>query len=300
MRFPLLLLAVLLSVPACAQQPPGVVGSPVAATPTPAAQTLKTVSSQAGEIAVQEMVAGLDHPWGMDFLPDGRLLVTERDSGKLLLVSPDGQRQEVTGVPEVVARGQGGLMDVAAHPDFAANGWVYLSYAAPAEGRQSATTLGRGKLVEGRLEGFQVLFSQDPVAGGTHFGNRIVLTKDGYLFLATGERFQFTPAQDLGQTLGKVIRLKDDGTIPEGNPFVGQQGARPEIWSYGHRNIEAAVLHPQTGALWIAEMGPKGGDELNLIEAGKNYGWPLVSWGDNYDNSPIPKPSTRPDLTTSA
>lgn len=285
---------------ACAQQTGGTAqtnASPAeSSSQTPA---VKTVSSERGPLEVQQVATGLSHPWGMDFLPDGRLLVTERETGKLyLLPAGGGKPQEVPGTPEVIARGQGGMLDVAVHPDFASNGLVYLSYAAPGENGTSSTALGRGKLADGRLEGFERIFVQTPWhSGSTHFGNRIVFAPDGGLFLTLGERFAFQPAQDLSGHLGKVVRLNDDGTPFKENPFLDQPGAKPEIWSYGHRNIEAATVHPETGKLWLGEMGPKGGDELNLIERGKNYGWPLVSWGNNYDSSPIPDPPTRPDLT---
>ncbi|MDX1531316.1 MAG: PQQ-dependent sugar dehydrogenase, partial [Rhodothermales bacterium] len=164
-------------------------------------------------------------------------------------------------------------------------------------GGSAATALGRGRWVEDRIEDFEVIFQQEPwITGPNHFGNRIAFSPDGPLFLALGERFQFDPAQDLSNTLGVVVRINPDGSIPEDNPFVGDPEAEDAIWSYGHRNIEAAVVHPETGALWVAEMGPLGGDELNKPEAGKNYGWPVVSWGMNYDGTDIPDPPTRPEF----
>jgi len=267
---------------------------------------VESILASAGPISVREVTAGLDHPWGLAFLPDGRALVTERP-GTLRIVSGFGDDAPLTvsdpvqGVPEVFARGQGGLMDVAVDPDFEDNAYVYLSYAKPGAkpGRdgKATTALGRGKLVDGRVDGFEDVFVQEPyVDGPNHFGNRIVFAPDGKLFLLLGERFKFDPAQDLGNHLGKVIRINPDGSVPEDNPFVGREGARPEIWSYGHRNIEAAAIRPATGELWHAEMGPLGGDELNRPEAGKNYGWPVVSWGVNYDGSAIPEPPTRPDF----
>jgi len=255
------------------------------------------VVTQAGPVAVDAVAGGLAHPWGMAFLPDGRLLVTERP-GRVRIVDRDGGlSRPLAGAPEVVAQGQGGMLDVALDPDFRNNRLVYLSYSEPGGGGAS-TALGRGRLGDDRIEGFTVIFRQEPkVAGPNHFGGRIVFAPDGTLFLTTGERFKFAPAQDLASHLGKIIRINPDGSLPRDNPFARTLGAKPEIWSYGHRNVQAAAINPQTGALWIGEMGPKGGDELNLPEPGRNYGWPLVSWGSHYDGTPIPNPTTRPDLT---
>ncbi|MGH6912700.1 MAG: PQQ-dependent sugar dehydrogenase [Geminicoccales bacterium] len=255
-----------------------------------------TVPSEAGTIAVESLASGLDHPWGMAFLPDGRLLVTER-AGDLRVLKEDGELSEpLEGVPTVLDAGQGGLLDVALDPDFASNRFVWLSFAEPGDGGAS-TAVGRGRLEEGRIEGFEVVFRQQPkVSGSKHFGGRIVFSGDGVLFLTLGERYKFEPAQDLSNHLGTIVRINRDGTAPDDNPFVDQENAKPEIWSYGHRNIESAAIHPETGALWIAEMGPQGGDELNLPQAGRNYGWPVVSWGENYDGSDIPDPPTQPQF----
>lgn len=263
---------------------------------------LDAVMTGAGPIDVENIVSGLEQPWGMTFLPDGRMLVTERP-GNLRIVGTDGMRSDpLEGTPVIYAQGQGGLLDVALDPNYGENNLVYLSFAAPGPGGSAATALGRGELVEGedgtaRIEGFEVIFRQEPwITGPAHFGSRIVFLPNGQLFLTMGERFQFEPAQDLSNHLGTIVRLNADGSVPEGNPFVGQPDARPEIWSYGHRNIQAATINPETGALWVAEMGPLGGDELNLPEAGKNYGWPVVSWGINYDGSEIPDPPTHPEF----
>ena len=195
------------------------------------------------------------------------------------------------------ARGQGGLLDVALDPDFATNHVIFLSFAEPG-GEGASTALARATLGEGRLDNVATIFRQEPkVPGGNHFGGRIVFSPQGQLFLTTGERFQFAPAQDLSTTLGKVLRLNRDGTIPADNPFVGRPNAKAAIWSYGHRNVQGAAIEPSTGALWTIEFGPQGGDELNRPEPGKNYGWPLVSWGNHYDGRDIPDPPTRPDLT---
>ncbi|MFP3942698.1 MAG: PQQ-dependent sugar dehydrogenase [Alphaproteobacteria bacterium] len=259
-----------------------------------AAAQVQTVNTQAGPVKVENLAGGLDHPWGLAFLPDGRLLVTERP-GRLRLVTPDGKvSAPLKGTPDVFARGQGGLMDVALDPDFRKNRLVYLSFAEPGKGGAS-TALGRGRLADGRIEGFEVIFRQQPkVRGGNHFGNRIVFSPEGRIFLALGERFKFDPAQDLSNHLGAIVRLNPDGSVPEGNPFTGRKNAEDAIWSYGHRNIEAAAIHPRTGELWIGEMGPKGGDELNLIRRGANYGWPVVSWGRHYNGKDIPDPPTHP------
>ena len=280
-----LLSAVLLVafVPAvAAQAPPSQVGSFLA---------------EAGPVGIYPVADGLSHPWGMAFLPDGRMLVTERP-GRLRIVDPEssGPPATVSGTPTVYAQGQGGILDVALDPDFDDNGYVYLSYARPGPEGQAATALGRGVFRGDSLANFETLFTQEPYyTGPAHFGSRIVFD-GGHLFLAMGERFQFEPAQDLGSHLGTIIRINRDGSVPSDNPFVGVEGAQPEVWSYGHRNIQAFAQDPSTGDLYVAEMGPLGGDELNRIERGANYGWPLVSWGMDYDGELIPNPPTRPDL----
>lgn len=264
-------------------------------------ETLRT--KKGAEVKAETLVTGLDHPWGMAFLPDGRLLITERNTGRLYLLQTDRKLSKpLDGVPKVSASGQGGLMDVALDPNFEENKYVYLSYAKPGAGGKASTALGRGRLADNRIENFQDIFVQEPyVEGSNHFGNRIEFSPDGkYLFFALGERFQFDPAQDLSNHLGKVIRIHPDGSVPKDNPFVGQKNARGEIWSFGHRNIEAMAFQPGTGALWAGEMGPKGGDELNKIERGANYGWPAVSWGDHYDGRKIPDPPTRPEFKDAA
>jgi glucose/arabinose dehydrogenase len=258
------------------------------------------VETQAGPLAVETVADGLEHPWAIAVLPDGRLLVTERP-GRLRLLGSDGRLSEpLAGTPEVFAQGQGGLMDVAPAPDFATSGQVYLSFAEAGEGGAS-TALGRGRLGDGQIEDFAVIFRQEPkVSGRNHFGNRIAFAPDGRLFLALGERFKFEPAQDLADHLGTIVRLEPDGSVPDDNPFVGREDAQPAIWSYGHRNIEAAAFHPDSGELWVAEMGPQGGDELNRPEAGRNHGWPVVSWGEHYDGTDIPDPPTRPEFADAA
>lgn len=257
---------------------------------------IESVATPQVVISAQEVADDLRTPWAMAFLPDGRMLVTERP-GALVIVSPDGSiSQPVEGTPAVFAEGQGGLMDVALHPNFVQNSMVYLSFAEPGDGEEAGTALGRGRLVNDRIEGFEVIWRQEKLVGPNHFGNRIAFAPDGKVFLALGERFQFGPAQDLSNTLGTTIRLNEDGTIPDDNPFVDQPGAKAEIWSYGHRNIEAAAVHPDTGQLWVVEMGPLGGDELNAVRSGANYGWPVVSWGINYNGVDIPDPTEFPEF----
>ncbi|MFW5792123.1 MAG: PQQ-dependent sugar dehydrogenase [Desulfohalobiaceae bacterium] len=251
------------------------------------------------EVRLETLASGLNHPWGMAFLPDARLLVTERNTGQLyILNTAQTLSPPLGGVPEVRAQGQGGLMDVALDPDFETNSRVYLSYAKPGDSGTATTALGRGTLAEGRIENFQDIFVQEPYTGGSnHFGNRIAFSPDGtFLFLGLGERFQFDPAQDLSNHLGTVVRIHPDGSVPDDNPFTDREDARDEIWSYGHRNIEAMAFQPETDALWVGEMGPRGGDELNRIEKGANYGWPLVSWGEHYNGRDIPDPPTRPEF----
>tara|TARA_R100000322_G_scaffold40242_2_gene25070 strand:- start:7800 stop:8774 length:975 start_codon:yes stop_codon:yes gene_type:complete len=236
----------------------------------------------------------------MAFLPDGRLLVTERAGTLRVLDSRNQLSDPLKGTPEVLARGQGGMLDVALDPAFEENQLVYLSFA---EGDESGsgTALGRGELVDGRIRNFEVIFRQEPKVSGTnHYGGRIVFAPDGTLFLTLGDRFKFDPAQDLSNHLGTVVRLNRDGTIPTDNPFLDKSDARDAIWSYGHRNIEGAAIHPESDELWVAEMGPKGGDELNKTQAGHNYGWPTVSWGDHYDGREIPDPPTHPEFADAA
>lgn len=259
----------------------------------------RTASSQDGPIRVETLADGLEHPWGLAFLPDGRMLVTERP-GRLRLVSAEGEISEpLSGLPAIYAESQGGLLDVKLDPEFDSNQLVYFSFAEPGEGGAS-TAVARGRLEGNALQNVEVIFTQQPkVEGGNHFGSRLAFAPDGKLFVTMGERFKFDPAQETSNHIGTIVRINPDGSVPEDNPFVGQAGALPEIWSYGHRNIQAAAIHPDTGALWEAEHGPRGGDELNIAEAGANYGWPLVSWGVHYDGEDIPDPPTRPDLAQS-
>ena len=239
-------------------------------------------------VRIVTVARGLEHPWGVAFLPDGRMLVTERP-GRLRVVARDGSvSAPLAGVPAVFAQGQGGLLDVALDRDFAASRTVYLSYAEPDERGNAGTAVARARLGAAGLEELRVIFRQIPkVRGGLHFGSRVVQARDGNLFVTLGERYQRDRAQDLGTHLGKVIRIKPDGGAPPDNPFVGRAGALPEIWSYGHRNVQGAALHPATGALWTAEHGAQGGDEINRPEAGRNYGWPVITYGRDYSGASI-------------
>jgi glucose/arabinose dehydrogenase len=242
------------------------------------------------------VIATLDNPWAMTFLPDGRMLVTEK-SGRLRIVTQDGKVSEpLQGVPAVVSAGQGGLADVVLHPDFESNQLVYLSYAEPAKDGKSGLAVGRGKLTEIGLEGFQVIWRQEPkVDGNGHFSGRLAFSPDGFLYISSGERQKFTPAQDMTQNLGKVIRLTDTGGIPSDNPYYDQGRIKAQVWSSGHRNVLGLAFDGE-GSLWGVEMGPRGGDELNLIKQGRDYGWPTVSNGNHYDGRRIPQHSSRPEF----
>jgi glucose/arabinose dehydrogenase len=226
------------------------------------------------------------------------MLVTERP-GRLRIVTPDGSMSApLSGVPTVFARGQGGLLDVAIDPRFAENGLVYLSFAEPGEDSTAGTSVARGRLTDAGLEAIQVIYRQRPkLRGAGHFGSRLVFGRDGTLFITQGERQSYRDsAQSLTTGLGKVVRINADGSVPSDNPFISRAGALPEIWSYGHRNIQGAALHPETGQLWTAEHGARGGDELNHPEAGKNYGWPVITYGIDYSGARIGIGSETPEM----
>jgi glucose/arabinose dehydrogenase len=239
--------------------------------------------SERHDFVAETVADGLEHPWSVAFLPDGGFLVTERP-GRLRLIGADGRvdPEPVAGLPQIAARGQGGLLDVALHPGFAGNGLVYFSYSEPGDGGVGSA-VARGRLDGRRLADVEVLFRMTPkTGGGRHFGSRLVFDRDGYLFVTLGDRGERARAQHLDDHIGTLIRLHDDGRVPADNPFVGRDDALPEIYSYGHRNMQGAALHPQTDRLWTHEHGPQGGDEINLPEAGLNYGWPVITYGVNY------------------
>jgi len=239
------------------------------------------------QVRVITVARGLENPWGLGFLPDGRMLVTERP-GRLRIVDKTGTvSKPLAGVPEVFARGQGGLLDVALDPDFQENGYVYLSFVEPGKGG-GGTAAGRGRLMEDRLEDFKVIFRQVPKADTrVHFGSRMVFSRDKKLFITIGERGQRERAQDFSIHRGQVVRVMPDGTVPGDNPFAGRQGYRPETWSHGHRNQQGAALHPVTGRLWTVDHGARGGDEINIPLKGRNYGWPVISYGRHYSGLKI-------------
>ncbi|HEX7708158.1 MAG TPA: PQQ-dependent sugar dehydrogenase [Thermoanaerobaculia bacterium] len=236
---------------------------------------------------------GLEHPWGIAFLPGGRMLVTERP-GRLRIVHPNGAMSApLAGVPDVQARSQGGLLDVAVDPRFEQNQTIYLTFSEPGDDGTAGTSLAKARLGDGRLENVQVIYRQQPkVKGGGHFGSRIVFRNDGTIFVTQGDRQSYSEqAQDLASGIGKVVRINPDGSIPKDNPFVGRDGVRPEIWSYGHRNIQSASLDAE-GRLWTVEHGPRGGDEMHMPEAGKNYGWPVITYGVEYSGGKVGKGET--------
>lgn len=245
-------------------------------------------------------VATFNEPWALAFLPDGRLLVTEK-RGRLRLVTPDGKAGEISGVPKVDYGGQGGLGDVVLHPKFADNRWIYLSYAEAGDGDVRGAAVARARLAlddkgGGALDDLTVIWRQVPkVDGRGHYGHRLAFAPDGHLFVSSGERQHFDPAQDLQSNLGKIVRLNEDGSLPKDNPFAAQGGVAAQIWTLGHRN-PLGLAFDRAGKLWNIEMGPKGGDELNLVVRGDNYGYPIVSDGDHYDGRDIPDHATRPEF----
>ena len=245
-------------------------------------ESITTQSFKVDTIAVD-----LKNPWGMAWLPDGRMLFTER-SGEIRVVK-DGKLTEdrISGVPEVYARGQGGLLDIKLHPNYAENGWIYISYSSPnPDGEGANTAIMRAKLQGNSFVSQEKLFQATPYSSrGQHYGSRIVFDDKGYMFFSVGERGQMENAQNLGNHSGKIHRLHDDGRIPSDNPFVGNDNAMPSIWSYGHRNPQGMIRDASTGTIWAHEHGPRGGDELNIVEKGKNYGWPEISYGINYNGT---------------
>jgi len=249
--------------------------------------------SEEGTLTVSTLADGLRNPWALAFLPGGKdMLITER-AGNLRVVNAEGKvGPPISGVPKVWGEGQGGLLDVVLSPQFDKDRTVYLSYAEEGSDGKAGTAVGRGQLSEdrARLDNFSVIFRQQPkLSVGNHFGSRLVFDRDGYLFIALGENNQRPTAQDLDKLQGKIVRILPDGEVPKDNPFVGKDNVRPEIWSFGHRNQQGAALNPWTGKLWTHEHGPRGGDEINIPEPGKNYGWPIATHGINYSLLPIPE-----------
>jgi glucose/arabinose dehydrogenase len=268
-----------------------VLGCVVAAAALAGPAAAQTFRSSAGDLKVEAVASGLSRPWGLAFLPDGGMLVTEKP-GRMRLVGRDGKLSPpLAGVPPVYSSGQGGLLDVALDREFTQNRAVYFCYAEPVSGG-TRTALARARLTDGeppRFDEVRVIFHQrGPLSSGNHHGCRIVQTQDGNLFLTLGDHFSHRDeAQNLGNHVGKVVRIRPDGSAPPDNPFVNRPGALPEIWSYGHRNSQGAALHPQSGRVWMHEHGPRGGDEINVPAAGKNYGWPVIGYGIDYSGAKI-------------
>jgi glucose/arabinose dehydrogenase len=257
----------------------------------PAAASAQAIQTSAGELRVDTIAKGLSRPWGLQFLPDGRMIVTERP-GNIRIVSKDGALSPpLEGAPKVLARGQGGMLDIALDRNFRTNATLYFCFADPYEGG-GRTALARAKLDAGdkpKLTDVKIIFRQEGTpSSGNHYGCRIAQTPDNNLFLTTGEHFSTRDqAQNLGNHLGKLIRIAPDGSVPKDNPFVGRSDAKPEIWSYGHRNPQGLAINPRNGALWEQEHGPRGGDEINIIAKGKNYGWPVIGYGIDYNGAKI-------------
>ena len=292
MKLPALALSAAMIIAACSAGPTN--GQPSANTGEQPATPLADAP-----FTVQD-IASFDEPWAMTFLPGGtRALITER-AGKLKLWEEGGTARDVAGVPRVAYGGQGGLGDVILAPDFATSGTIYLSWAEPGDGDTAGAVVGMATLVQGdapRIDDLRVIWTQQPkVTGRGHFSHRMAFSPGGeYLFIGSGDRQKFDPAQDMNANLGKIVRLNPDGSVPADNPFAEQGGVAAQIWSLGHRNI-LGLAFDGAGQLWNQEMGPKGGDEVNLVERGANYGYPIVSNGDHYDGRPIPDHATRPDF----
>ncbi len=263
-------------------------------TTTPNEEKSPAAAFSESDLMVDTVASGLKMPWASAILPNGDMLVTER-IGKLRLVKNGVlDPQEITGLPPILYKGQGGLLDINLHPDYASNGWIYISYSSPKAAGEAGddeganTALLRAKLNDHALTDVKMIYKAMPnVKSNPHYGGRIVFDKKGYVFLSVGERGQKEKSQDLSRIQGKVVRLHEDGRIPTDNPFVKTSDAKPEIWSYGHRNPQGMVMNPTTGVLWEHEHGPQGGDELNIVEKGNNYGWPVITFGIDYDNSII-------------
>jgi len=260
-----------------------------AATPSKEMRSIRTVASKLGDVEVTTVATNLEHPWAVALLPDGSFLVTERP-GRMRRVGADGTiSAPLSGVPAVFAQGQGGLLDVVLAPDYSSSRRIYFSYAEPGEGDTAGTAVATATL-GASLDDVKVIYRQQPkLEGPNHFGSRLAFDNTGHVFISQGERNDRMRAQQLDMLQGKLVRLNLDGSVPQDNPFVGRDDARPEIWSYGHRNMQGLAIDPRTGMLWESEHGPRGGDEINLPQAGKNYGWPIITHGINYSGFPIPE-----------
>ena len=258
------------------------------------------VQSEKHTFKLETVLEGVNTPWGLDFLPDGRMLITEK-GGTLRITDAKGvlAAEPVQGVPVVTAKGQGGLLDVGVHPQYAKNGWIYISYSDPGEGEAAMTAVIRAKLKGNALTDVQQIFKAPAATyrtGNPHFGSRFVFDGKGHVFFSIGDRGTMTDAQDVTRPNGKVHRVNEDGSIPADNPFAGKADAIKSIWSYGHRNPQGLTMHPTTGTLYDVEHGPRGGDELNLVEKGKNYGWPVITYGMNYNGTPMTDKTAAPGL----
>lgn len=269
----------------------------VAISITACAQKDNSIQTPETEIGYETVVEGLSNPWGMTFLPDDSMLITEK-SGEIIHFK-DGKKVQLSGGPEVYHRGQGGLLDITLHPKYEENGWIYMSFASSeGEGEGGNTSVMRAKLNGNQFTNQEILYKATPnTTKGQHFGSRMVFDRDGYLYFSIGDRGEtFTNPQDITKDGGKVYRINDDGSIPKDNPFVGKPNAKEAIYSYGHRNPQGMILHPETGEVWVNEHGPQGGDEINIIKKGKNYGWAAVTYGENYGGGAISDETTRDDV----
>ncbi|MDR0182250.1 PQQ-dependent sugar dehydrogenase [Lysobacter arvi] len=285
-----LAIALSMTLVACQARDDGDAAPAKAATAAPKTLPTQTVASQNGQVTVTTIASGLEHPWSVALLPDGGFLVTERP-GRLRHVSADGSvSAPIAGVPQVWAEGQGGLLDVVLAPDFATSKKIFLSYSEPGADGTAGTAVSTATLGDGALSDVKLFYRQEPkLVGPNHFGSRIAFDGKGHVFISQGERNDRPTSQKLDMLQGKLVRLNLDGSVPADNPFVGRQDARPEIWSYGHRNVQSLAVDPRTGTVWEAEHGPKGGDEINLPQPGKNYGWPIITHGINYSGLKIPE-----------